>query len=140
MRTSRLRRILKIMLAVQSGMATSVDALAKRVGASRRTIFRDIVMLGTAGYSIVFDQKTGRYVNKLAIAHQTQDLSLREAVMIIRMCEITRQSTAPGECDLVDDTIEKVLAIVPSRLRLKAEDILNGTMPGQASMALAESS
>lgn len=129
MRFSPLRRILKIMLAVQSGRATSAEALAKRFGVSRRTIYRDMLLLGTAGYSITYDRNAGRYANVLAVKGQTQDLSLGEAVMIMRMCKMAQQSTAPGQLDLVDETIEKILAIVPSHLRLKAEEILSGTMP-----------
>ncbi len=138
MRTSRLHRVLRIMMAVQSGSATSAEAIAKRVGASRRTIYRDMLTLSAAGYSIFYDRTAGRYVAELAMGNQTQDLSLREAVTIIRMCRLAGQSTIPGLGELVNNTIEKILAIVPMHLRIKAENILGGTMARSTVVAVTE--
>lgn len=61
MRTRRIRRLLKLMQALQSGRSKTVDDLSELTGVSRRTVFRDLDLLGQAGLRYVYDRTTRRY-------------------------------------------------------------------------------
>jgi predicted DNA-binding transcriptional regulator YafY len=60
-RTGRVERLLKLMQALQSGRSASVEELARLVGVSRRTVFRDIELLSRAGIPYSFDRATKKY-------------------------------------------------------------------------------
>jgi DeoR/GlpR family transcriptional regulator of sugar metabolism len=49
MNTSRVQRILKLLTALHSGGALSVDDLSREMDVTRRTIFRDLSILEKAG-------------------------------------------------------------------------------------------
>ncbi len=61
MKTGRITRIMKILMALQSGRGYSVDDLAKMLGLSRRTVFRDLKELSEAGVPYHYDAKTRTY-------------------------------------------------------------------------------
>ena len=47
--TTRVRRILKLLTALHSGKALSVDDLAQELDVTRRTVFRDLSVLERSG-------------------------------------------------------------------------------------------
>ena len=61
MRTGRVERLLKLMQVLQSGRSAGVEELARLVGVSRRTVFRDIELLSRAGIPYTFDRVTKKY-------------------------------------------------------------------------------
>ena len=61
MKKERLQRILEMVSLLQSSQPLTADDLAAQFNVHRRTIFRDIKMLGDAGFTLVFDDKTGGY-------------------------------------------------------------------------------
>lgn len=61
MRTNRLERLLKVMQVLQASREVTVEELAKKIGVSRRTIFRDLELLARAGLPYEFDHVTRKY-------------------------------------------------------------------------------
>jgi len=58
--TRRVRRLLKLIQALQSGRSNTVEDLVQLTGSSRRTVFRDLELLADAGVSYTFDRSAGR--------------------------------------------------------------------------------
>ena len=61
MNIRRITRLLKLLQLLQSGSGQNADGLAKACGVSRRTAFRDVEALRTAGVPIAFDADRDRY-------------------------------------------------------------------------------
>ncbi len=61
----RLKRVLQLMRALQSGPPSTPDELALRFGVSRRTVFRDLELLTEAGISNTYNRSTGTYSMRL---------------------------------------------------------------------------
>ncbi len=78
---SQLMRLMKLVRAISSKKALTVQQLQKRLGASRRTIFRDLnaiqemgihVVLGEKGYTV---KESATACKKLLAEHQVKALS-----------------------------------------------------------------
>lgn len=69
MQTKRVERLLKIIQVLQSGRPTSVEELAQTAGVDKRTVFRDLKLLGRSGIQYVYDRQakcyTGHSLNLL---------------------------------------------------------------------------
>jgi predicted DNA-binding transcriptional regulator YafY len=58
---SRLDRVLRIVILLQTGVPYNAHQLAQETGVHRRTIFRDIASLRNLGLPVQFDAETARY-------------------------------------------------------------------------------
>ncbi|MCA9235436.1 MAG: transcriptional regulator [Planctomycetales bacterium] len=67
MNIKRVTRLIKLLQELQAGAGDSPDGLAAACGVSRRTIFRDLETLKSAGVPIAFDKTSNQYA--LAGAH-----------------------------------------------------------------------
>jgi len=61
MKPGRVSRIVQILTTLQAGESYAVGDLAKMFGISRRTIFRDLKVLGFVGVPYHYDVKLGGY-------------------------------------------------------------------------------
>jgi predicted DNA-binding transcriptional regulator YafY len=61
MNLSRITRLLQLLRLLQAGRGHNATALAQACGVSRRTIFRDLDTLRTAGVPLEFDEQLQRY-------------------------------------------------------------------------------
>lgn len=61
MRSTRVERLLRLLRLLQSRPGLDADALARELGVSRRTVFRDLKMLEEAGATWAFDTRTRGY-------------------------------------------------------------------------------
>jgi len=82
---SRVSRIVQILTTLQAGHSYSVDELAKLVGVSRRTVFRDLKELGTIGVPYRFDTRTGGYGIDPEFFLPPIDLNLPEALSLLML-------------------------------------------------------
>jgi predicted DNA-binding transcriptional regulator YafY len=80
MRSDRLRRVVQILMALQTGRRYTVDDLCRLFGTSRRTVFRDIRELQAVGVSCHFDAETRSYVLSLPPRRVAMDLDREEAL------------------------------------------------------------
>lgn len=90
MKTSRVRRIIKILTALQSAQRYAVADLAKMFGTSRRTVFRDLRDLQGAGVPCYYDTKTRSYVIDPKFFLSAPDLSAKEALGLLLLVHKAR--------------------------------------------------
>jgi proteasome accessory factor B len=82
---SRVSRMVRVLTTLQSGQSFGADALAKMLGTSRRTIFRDLKSLQKAGVPCRFDRKTNSYAIESDFFLPSCDLSSKEALSVLIM-------------------------------------------------------
>lgn len=61
MKTSRVSRVVQLLTTLQSGENYDTDDLAKMLGTSRRTVFRDLKELQAVGVPYHYNAKSGSY-------------------------------------------------------------------------------
>lgn len=83
MRISRLSRIVRMLTILQSGHVYSPDELASQLGVTRRTVFRDLKELESAGVPFDFDFKAGGYRIDPQRFLPSIDLNLQEALSLL---------------------------------------------------------
>ncbi len=114
MKTSRVHRLLQLILLMRSGRKLGADALARQLNVSRRTVFRDLDMLAKAGVPYRFDSRRGTYMISDAFFLPPLNLELPEALGLLLVLRrfVTRQ-TVPIEGD-VTRAAAKIEAALPS--------------------------
>ena len=83
MKSEKVSRIVKILMALQSGKAYSTADLAKLFGTSKRTIFRDLKELQAIGVPYHYDYKAGGYIISPDFFLPPIDLTLQEALSLL---------------------------------------------------------
>lgn len=87
MSQSRLPRILRLLEALRSGIASNVNTLAEECGVSKRTIYRDLKTLRTAGIPLQFDRELERYSVEQSQTLPPMVFSSEEAFAIIALAQ-----------------------------------------------------
>jgi len=90
MKLSRISRIVQILTTLQSGHSHSADDLAKLVGVSRRTVFRDLKELQAVGVPYSFNTRTGGYGIDPEFFLPPIDLNLPEALSLLMLVHKVR--------------------------------------------------
>jgi len=112
----RLRRLLTILKLVQTGRATP-DSLARECGLSRRTIFRDVEAIRTAGIPLVFNEEQRRYYLAQDFFLKSTHFTPAEALAVITLAyEIGDQSQFPFFTAARDAAL-KLVSILPPDLK-----------------------
>lgn len=83
----RLTRLLNLVSALQSGKGINADGLAETCGISRRTVFRDIESLKSAGVPIDYNNSNKQY--RLDSTHYLPptNFTLKESLALILLIE-----------------------------------------------------
>ena len=81
--TKRIERLLRFVHALQSGRPLTVGELSKSAEVSRRTIFRDLELLGRAGIPFTYDRITKRYATSRGSLWPPIALCQREAFALM---------------------------------------------------------
>lgn len=79
-KTSRIVRTIRILVALQSAKGYAVEALARILGVSRRTVFRDLRDLQIAGIPCYYDNQTCSYIIDPKFFLPAPNLSAQEAL------------------------------------------------------------
>jgi proteasome accessory factor B len=79
-KTSRIARTIRILVALQSAKGYAVETLARMLGVSRRTVFRDLWDLQKAGIPCYFDYKTCSYIIDPKFFLPAPNISTQEAL------------------------------------------------------------
>ncbi len=123
MRGSRLKRILHILIEVESGRVTSVDYLVCKLGASRRTIFRDLQALAEAGIKCTFDRTLGRYISD-RISDGIVPFNGSECLsLLILFCNLDTRPFVKSQAHL-PQAISKVIGAMPPLHRKHSFNLL----------------
>jgi predicted DNA-binding transcriptional regulator YafY len=83
MKTSRVSRAIQILTALQSGQRYTVDGLAKMLGLSKRTVFRDLEVLRRAGVPCDYEKKTRGYTIDPKFFLPAPNLTTQEALALL---------------------------------------------------------
>lgn len=95
MKSGRLKRLLKILMALRSGQHVTVDMLARLFSTSRRTIFRDLKELQEMGICGPYDPNTGSYTLESEAALPAMDLDREEALSLLLTQRAGQQLRVP---------------------------------------------
>ena len=90
METSRVSRIIELLIALQSGQDYKVGELAALLGVSRRTVFRDLQDLQKAGIPAHYESKVGHYTIDPKFFFPPPDLTIQEALGLLLLVHKTR--------------------------------------------------
>jgi len=83
MKPSRISRVVQLLTTLQAGKNYAVSDLAKMLGTSRRTIFRDLKELQTIGVPYHYSAKAGSYTIDPEFFLPPIDLNLQEALSLL---------------------------------------------------------
>ena len=96
MNIGRLHRVLKVIMALQTGRSSNADELARECSVSRRTIYRDLNLVEKAGIPFFYDTKTGGYRMHATGLLPAINLSPDEALSIVLLAsELGRTGRLP---------------------------------------------
>ena len=85
MNLTRITRLLELLQTLQSGKGQNASGLAKKCGISRRTVFRDLETLRTAGVPLEFDAESQRYFIPSTFFLPPTNFTAAEALSIIAL-------------------------------------------------------
>ncbi len=109
---SRLDRVLRIVILLQTGVPYNAHQLAQETGVHRRTIFRDIASLRNLGLPIQFDPETARYFLAQDSIIGTQAITTDELTELLLAA-----SLALCHGDLIRRATEKLALRLPPERR-----------------------
>ena len=127
MKPSRLQRILRLINILQSGRCYSNTELAKLLGVTRRTVFRDLNMLQQAGIPYYYDDAANGYKMDSSFFLPPLNLKLSEALALLL---VARHTAAPGGLPLQQQAQEaamKIESALPAHIRQQCSPVLTGT-------------
>ena len=86
MKSSRLTRLIELIVLLQSGRSRNAQQLAAECGVSRRTVFRDLDLLRQAGVPLLFDDDRQQYRMSPDVLLPPTSFSPDEALSLLLLC------------------------------------------------------
>jgi len=123
METSRVSRIFRMVTALQSGQRYTADDLAKMLGMSRRTFFRDLNDLRGAGVPCHCDKKTHHYTIDSEFFLPPMHLNSQEALSLLLLVKARDNIHLPFK-DLPLRAALKIENNLPGKIRQSCNTIL----------------
>ena len=125
MNTSRVQRILKLLTALHSGGALSVDDLSGEMDVTRRTIFRDLSVLEKAGVPFQYDRVEKRYKIRQDYFIPPISFSLEECLALMFITQkMLRPDLAP-DFTAAARAVIKLESALPHDLRAHCQGIVD---------------
>lgn len=120
----RLPRLIKIIEALQSARLQNSAELAELCGVSRRTVFRDLVLLQGAGLHVLYDDERQGYYLPQRLTLPPGELSVPEAVSLLLICqELGGNGKGIPFQQAAQSAAEKIYRQLPSRVRSSVSEI-----------------
>lgn len=117
MKVSRLERIIRLVAILQSESYHDYDELAAQLGVTRRTIFRDLKTLQSAGVPCYHDEEKGGYHITDSFYLRPLNLTLPETLALLLVAQHDRNSqTLPLQRQAYQAAL-KIQSALPSHLR-----------------------
>ena len=132
MNSSRVQRILKLLTALHSGSALSVEDLSHELGVTRRTVFRDLSILEKAGVPFQYDRTEKRYRIRQDYFVPPISFSLQECLAMMFMSRKMLQSDLAPDYPAAARAAIKLESALPHDLREHCQGIVDKmdlTMP-----------
>lgn len=125
MNTSRVQRILKLLTTFHAGAAVTVEGLAKELGVTRRTVFRDLAVLEDAGVPFQYDRKQRRYRIRRDFFIPPINFSLVECLTLMFLTHKMLNEDIWPEHAAATRAAIKLESALPAELREHCEGILS---------------
>jgi proteasome accessory factor B len=120
MPSSRIHRLVRLLLLLQGARGHDVKSLATQLGVGRRTVFRDLATLRTAGVELSFDPTRNSYAVADRASLAAGPLTATEAAALLILChELTQESGVPLQ-RTARSALLKLEAMLPERMRAEA--------------------
>lgn len=116
-RNKRLERLLSLINALQSAQPRTVQELAKLIGVSRRTVFRDLELLESSGVVFQYDRGTGRYSAERASLLPPVTLTHAEALALALASQTVRRGGYVPDETVATSAALKLESILPQAVR-----------------------
>lgn len=118
-----LARLMQLVMILQSERYPNVRRLAEACGVSRRTIYRDLTVLETAGLSLVYLPERQGYVLGRECVLQPPQLEDREALAILIMSRLGSIPDPFGSLLAGRRALSKVIHALPPGLRSRVAEM-----------------
>jgi proteasome accessory factor B len=123
MNLSRIRRLLQLIHLLQAGRQYNTESLALACSVSRRTVFRDLETLRSAGLPVLYDENVQRYHLPANYLLPAASLSPEEALSLIVLChDLSAELPAPFFKPLRSAAL-KLESLLPARLREQVREL-----------------
>jgi predicted DNA-binding transcriptional regulator YafY len=80
---SRLERVIKVLLLLQSGGSYNAMQIAERTNVHRRTVFRDVALLKSLNIPVAYDSETARYSLPRSFISEAEDITAEELTELL---------------------------------------------------------
>ncbi|TWT78522.1 HTH domain protein [Posidoniimonas polymericola] len=117
MNVKRITRLLRLLQTLQSGSGRDATRLADSCGVCRRTLFRDLQTLKSAGVPVEYDREDGRYRVAGAYFLPPTNFTAEEAFALICLAEQSANAEMPAFLEPAGVAARKLLAAMPEELR-----------------------
>lgn len=114
---TRISRLLEILTHVQARKGLKADTLAELCGVDKRTIFRDLKVLGDAGVPIVHHKETDGYTIDRDFFLPPVHLTMQEALALVVLCEDLAESGRIPCLKAAIRALTKVRSQLPQEIR-----------------------
>ncbi|MCA9256653.1 MAG: transcriptional regulator [Phycisphaerales bacterium] len=113
MNVDRVRRLLQLLTLLRSGKAFGADRLAAELQISRRTVFRDLKLLESAGVPYKFEHDEGNYKLEMSLSLPPTQLNMDEALALLLATRVMMSSAAHPMYRAVSDAALKIESGLP---------------------------
>ncbi len=129
---TRIHRLLRLITVMQSGTSRSAAELAEELGVSRRTLFRDLSALKTAGVPYQHDEEHGFRIEPSFFLPPV-NLKINETLGLMLLARSAEDSRSQPLYQSAIDAVRKLAATLPAPYREVAADLmLNVSVRGGA--------
>jgi len=123
---SRVTRIIKLLIALQSGRHYTVDDLAKMFSIARRTVFRDLKLLQSIGVAYFYDHKNQCYKIEPEFFMSCPNLSRQEALALLLLVKAAKNMNFPFKNSLLHAAL-KIQSSLPEETKRYCNAALHAT-------------
>lgn len=125
MSLSRIHRLLRLIMLLQSQRARSVQDLTAELGVSRRTLFRDLAMLQAAGIPCYYESGVGYRIARHFFLPPI-NLTIPETLGLLLLGKTAAAQPARPFMTAALSAISKLVTTVPEPIRQACNDLLAG--------------
>lgn len=119
MKSKRIIRLVRLLRMLQDGKGRDTDGLAEACGVGRRTIFRDLETLRSAGVPLEFDAKAKRYSIPRGTFGPPADLTADEALSLWALANSVGNQLHLPLYDAARTAVAKLVRNLPANERRK---------------------
>lgn len=138
MKVAKVVRLLELVARLQSGRGANAAGLARELGVSERTLFRDLETLREAGVPLVYDEQEQRHRIPINYYLPPTNFTPQEALALLVLCyELGDHSGLPFQSSARQAAL-KLESNLPTRLRSYVREVADAVQIRLASASSGE--